>query len=53
MEAPEKTIFCFTDGPSCITDPGPCGAGSVIFPADGHEEIQLKRKIPPKEIQSS
>ena len=29
-ETPDETIFCFTDG-SCISKPGPCGAGDVIY----------------------
>ena len=31
VEAPEAwSTFAFTDG-SCLTNPGPCGAGSVIY----------------------
>ena len=33
MEAPEGTTFAFTDG-SCLTNPGPCGAGAVVYPCD-------------------
>ena len=29
----------------CLANPGSCGAGSVIFPAEGKTEIQLKRTI--------
>ena len=30
MEALEGTMFAFTDG-SCLTNPGPCGAGAAIY----------------------
>ena len=35
MEAPEGTVFAFTDG-SCLTNPGPCGAGVAIY-TDYHQ----------------
>ena len=31
METPEDTTFAFTDG-SCQPNPGPCGAGAVLYP---------------------
>ena len=29
-EVPHQVTICFTDG-SCIKNPGPCGAGAVIY----------------------
>ena len=43
MEAPEGTTFAFTDG-SCLTNPGPCGAGAVIY-QDHHQPVYLKRPV--------
>ena len=43
MEAPEGTAFAFTNG-SCLTNPGPCGAGAVIY-LDQHQPVQLKRPV--------
>ena len=43
MEAPEGTTFAFTDG-SCLTNPGPCGAGAVVYPCN-QEPVRLKRKV--------
>ena len=43
MEAPEGTTFAFTDG-SCLTNPGPCGAGAVIN-QDHHQPVYLKRPV--------
>ena len=43
MEAPEGTTYAFTDG-SCLTNPGPCGAGAVVFPYN-HEPVRLKRPV--------
>lgn len=43
MEAPEGTIFAFTDG-SRLTNPGQCGAGVVIF-ADHLQSVRLKRPV--------
>ena len=40
MEDPEGTAFAFTDG-SCLTNPGPCGAGAVIY-LDQHQPVRLK-----------
>ena len=35
--------MCFTDG-SCIPNPGPCGAGPVLY-IPGEEDIQIKRPV--------
>ena len=43
MEAQEGTIFAFTDG-SCLTNPGPCGAGAAIY-TDHHQPMLLKRPV--------
>ena len=43
MEAPEGTAFAFTDG-SCLTNPGPCGAGAAIY-TDHHQPVHLKRPV--------
>ena len=43
MEAPEGTTFAFTDG-SCLTNPGPCGAGAVIY-LDHQQPVCLKRPV--------
>ena len=43
MEAPEETTFAFTDG-SCMRNPGPCGAGAIIYPPTG-EPVLLKRPV--------
>ena len=43
MEAPEGTTFAFTDG-SCLTNPGPCGAGAVIY-QEHHHPVCLKRSV--------
>ena len=40
MEAPEGTTYAFTDS-SCLTNPGPCGAGAVVYPYN-HEQVRLK-----------
>ena len=39
---PQNSILAFTDG-SCINNPGPCGAGAVIF--NGNSTIELKRPV--------
>ena len=44
MEAPEGTVFAFTDG-SCLTNPGPCGPGAVIY-LDQHQPVRLKLPVP-------
>ena len=43
MEAPEGTSFAFPDG-SCLTNPGPCGAGAVIY-QENHRPVCLKRPV--------
>ena len=43
MEAPEGTTFAFTDG-SCLTNPGPCGAGAVVYPCN-QKPVRLKRPV--------
>ena len=43
MEAPEGTTYAFTDG-SCLTNPGPCGAGAVVY-QNNHEPVRLKRPV--------
>ena len=43
MEAPEGTVFAFTDG-SCLTNPGPRGAGATIY-TDHHQPVHLKRPV--------
>ena len=43
MEAPEGTTYAFTDG-SRLTNPGPCGAGAVVFPCN-QEPVRLKRPV--------
>ena len=37
------TLMCFTDG-SCLSNPGPCSAGSVMYLPDGQEEC-IKRPV--------
>jgi len=43
-DCPHGTLVAFTDG-SCLPNPGPCGAGSCIFPTDNDQTIQLKRPV--------
>ena len=43
MEPPENTTFAFTDG-SCLTNPGPCGAGAVLYPPY-LEPVPLKKPV--------
>ena len=33
-EVSAKALVCFTDG-SCLTNPGPCGAGTAIYHPEG------------------
>ena len=33
-EVASSALVCFTDG-SCLTNPGPCGAGAVIYHPEG------------------
>jgi hypothetical protein len=42
---PQNSILAFTDG-SCINNvnPGPCGAGAVIF--NGNSTTELKKPTP-------
>ena len=42
-EAPDRSCFAFTDG-SCLENPGPCGAGAVIFP-DDPSGLELTRPV--------
>ena len=43
FELPEDTMFAFTDG-SCLTNPGPCGAGPVLYPPR-QDAVPLKRPV--------
>ena len=43
-EAPVRSCFAFTDG-SCLENPGPCGAGAVIFFPDDHSRLELTRPV--------
>jgi len=43
MEAPQGSALAFTDG-SCITNPGPCGAGAIIYPSEG-DPVLLQRPV--------
>ena len=43
MEAPEDTTFAFTDG-SCQPNPGPCGAGAVLYPPH-LDPVSLKKPV--------
>ena len=42
-DGPKESILCFTDG-SCIPNPGPCGAGAVLY-IPGEDDVQLKRPV--------
>ena len=42
-DGPEESILCFTDG-SCIPNPGPWGAGAVLY-IPGEEDILIKRPV--------
>ena len=42
QNTPEKTCIAFTDG-SCLTNPGPCGAGAVIYIEE--ECVELKQPV--------
>ena len=37
-------FFAFTDG-SCLENPGPCGAGAVIFFPDDLRGVELTRPV--------
>ena len=43
-EAPVRSCFAFTDG-SCLENPGPCGAGAVIFFPDDPIGVELTRPV--------
>ena len=43
MEALEDTTFAFTDG-SCQPNPGPCGAGAVLYPPH-LDPVYLKKPV--------
>ena len=43
MEAPEDTTFAFT-GRSCQPNPGPCGAGAVLYPPH-LDPVSLKKPV--------
>ena len=43
METPEDTTFAFTDE-SCQPNPGPCGAGAVLYPPH-RDPVQLKKPV--------
>ena len=43
-EAPDMLCFAFTDG-SCLENPGPCGAGAVIFFPDDPSGLELTRPV--------
>ena len=42
-DGPEESILCFTDG-SCIPNPGPCGAGAVLY-IPGEEDILIQKPV--------
>ena len=42
-EVSASALVCFTDR-SCLPNPGPCGAGAVIYHPDGQEEC-IKRPV--------
>ena len=42
-DRPEESILYFTDG-SCIPNPGPCGAGAVLY-IPGEEDILIRRPV--------
>jgi hypothetical protein len=41
-ETPENTAIAFTDG-SCLNNPGPCGAGAIVFVEE--ETTELKQPV--------
>ena len=43
-EAPDRSSFAFTDG-SCLGNPGPCGAGAVVFLPDDPSGLELTRPV--------
>ena len=42
-----RSCFAFTDG-SCLENPGPCGAGAVIFFPDDSRGLELTRPVAEK-----
>ncbi|MEW8545908.1 MAG: ribonuclease H family protein, partial [Candidatus Thiodiazotropha sp.] len=44
QEVPEDTVISFTDG-SCVSNPGPCGAGAVIYYPNHSSPVTLKRPV--------
>ena len=44
QDGPEQCILCFTDG-SCVLNPGPCGAGAVLYVPESQEDICIKRPV--------
>ena len=42
-EVSAKALVCFTDG-SCLTNPGPCGAGAAIYHPEGQIDT-IKRPV--------
>ncbi|MEW8548508.1 MAG: reverse transcriptase domain-containing protein, partial [Candidatus Thiodiazotropha sp.] len=44
LEAPARSSIAFTDG-SCLGNPGPCGAGAVIYLPDEQSGIELTRPV--------
>lgn len=43
QDVSEECIFCFTDG-SCIPNPGPCGAGAVIY-SPNEMDVHIKKPV--------
>ena len=43
-EAPDRSSFAFTDE-SCLDNPGPCGAGAVIFLSGDPNGLELTRSV--------
>ena len=44
QDGPEQCILCFTDS-SSVPNPGPCGAGAVIYVSESKEDICIKRPV--------
>jgi hypothetical protein len=42
LDFPNKNISAFTDG-SCLNNPGPCGAGAIVFVEE--ETTELKQPV--------
>ena len=43
-DAPDRSSFAFIYG-SCLDNPGPCGAGAVIFLPDDPSGLELTRPV--------